>query len=283
MEFKKTSPCILGRDGQKVSPVLDMMIMMDGQVWAFSVFWISPLQTLDPPQIHPSSCLPRSPPGLPSRHQLWERHHHQHQRAHLHKYVWRLSSIFHQPCHLPDFDLWSDKQDGHVLRPNFAKRSEKQNIPKKVTQKEKGEQLTSGSETNFQNETASTEAKYFKVFMAKTENVSDPLQIVANSEHNMTWENKSSEQPEFQDATHTFTQGIITSTPSSSPSSVSISSPLQPSSPQPPTTHTSPTPPPVCSSEPSQLQGSFTPLLQNVSLSEVEEEMGWVPSGGGHL
>ena len=70
MEFKKTSPCILGRDGQKVSSVLDMMIMMDGQVWAFSVFWISPLQTLDPPQIHPSSCLPRPHPGLPSRHQL---------------------------------------------------------------------------------------------------------------------------------------------------------------------------------------------------------------------
>ena len=70
MEFKKTSPCILGRHDQKVSPVLDMMIMMDGQVWAFSVFWISPLKTLDPPQIHLFSRLPRSPPGLPSRHQL---------------------------------------------------------------------------------------------------------------------------------------------------------------------------------------------------------------------
>ena len=69
------------------------------------------------------------------------------------------------------------------------------------------------------------------------------------------------------------------SSSSSSSASLISSSPLQSSSRHPPTPSPSSSPPPACSSVPTQLQGRFTPLLQDVALAQVEEELDWVPPG----
>ena len=134
---------------------------------------------------------------------------------------------------------------------------------------------------------ASTEAGYSvsqKGLSIKTENQSYTLRIIAKSD------NTSNEPIKFQDAIQTT---VIASIPVSS-SSVSISSPLspfQPTSPHPSPHLPSPTPLPGCSScsscllrqLPSPLQGRFTPLLQDIGLGEVEEELGWVPPGDNYI
>ena len=40
---------------------------------------------------------------------------------------------------------------------------------------------------------------------------------------------------------------------------------------------------PACSSVPRQLQGRFSPLLEEVALEQVEQELPWVSSGASHF
>ena len=165
-------------------------------------------------------------------------------------------------------------------------KNEEQKVPKKVfhSLNEMQPVSTSGEkEPKSQNETASTEAGE-KGLRVKTENHNDTLIILAKSERN----NSTNKPIQFQDEVQTSAGDVIASIPVSSSVPISSSlSPVQTSSPHPPTHSPSSTPPPACSScsscllrqLPSPLQGRFTPLLQDVALREVEEELGWVPSG----
>jgi len=192
-----------------------------------------------------------------------------------------------------NFDLWSEKQGGQDLSSSALNpiKSEPQKDPNKNFHPLNEVQPVSISvdkkETKSQNETASTSAGYFnskKSSMLKFENNSDTLRTLVQSEHDMKGGNTSNEELQFQDARQTSVGDIIASTrlASSSFSSASHSpSPSQSSSPSyPPTSSPSSTPPPACSSLPSKLQGRFSPLLQDVALSEVEDELGWLTPGG---
>ena len=56
---------------------------------------LSLFKILNPRQIFSPACFPRPPPRLAPRAQLWERHQHQHQRPHLHKYLSHICLFIH--------------------------------------------------------------------------------------------------------------------------------------------------------------------------------------------
>ena len=115
--------------------------------------------------------------------------------------------------------------------------------------------------------------KHSKIESDREKNVS--LEKQPQNQHATTNTTKSSAK-EPTDSNYTRLHSSSFSSSSSPSSSTSLSS----SSAHQETTTSPPTPPlPDCSSTPSKLQGRFTPLLQDVSLPQVEQELIWVSPG----
>ena len=167
-----------------------------------------------------------------------------------------------------DFDLWPYRWKGQGL--NVTNNNEKQEIS--------SEPLPSPSDdlTTEQVPKLQTPQKQSKIESDREKNVSLKKQHITFTSTTKTSAEGSTDSnyTVLHSSSLSSLYSLSSSTSTSSLTSLSSSSAHQE------TTTSPPTPPlPDCSSTPSKLQGRFTPLLQDVSLSQVEQELLWVSPG----
>ena len=123
--------------------------------------------------------------------------------------------------------------------------------------------------------------KHSKIERDREKNVS--LEKQAEHQHTASATKSSAQEPTNSNYTKLHSSSfssLYSSSSSSSSSSTSSSTSLSSSSVHKETTTSPPSPRLAdCSFTPSKLQGRFTPLLQDVSLPQVEQELIWVSPG----